>query len=142
MKELILNKTQTKTFAINLAKELLEAKTLCLKGDLGAGKTFLSSEVIKFLIDDSNANITSPTFNIVNIYNNKNGKSIYHFDFYRLKHFEELENIGFFDALFNHICIIEWWNVFESELKNYLQKAIFLDILYLSNSKRKFIYVK
>jgi tRNA threonylcarbamoyladenosine biosynthesis protein TsaE len=142
MKELILNKTQTKTFAVNLAKELLEMQTLCLKGDLGAGKTFLSSEMIKFLIDDSDANITSPTFNIVNIYTSKNGKSIYHFDFYRLKNFEELENIGFFDALLNHICIIEWWNVFESELKNYLQKAIFLDILYLSNSKRKFIYVK
>ena len=140
MKELILTKTEVSPFAKTIAEELLQKNILCLTGDLGAGKTFFSSKVIQLLTGDDTLLVTSPTFSIVNIYNSKNQKSIYHFDLYRIKTIEELENIGFFEALNEGVCIIEWWNIFENELKNYLQNAIFLDIKYVSKDKRKFIY--
>ena len=141
MKELILTKTEVPPFAKIIAEELAYKNILCLTGDLGAGKTFFSSKVIQLLTGDEALSVTSPTFSIVNVYNTKNEKSIYHFDLYRIKTLKELESIGFFEALNEGICIIEWWNIFESELKNYLKNAIFLDIKYINKNKRKFIYV-
>ncbi len=68
--------------------------------------------------------VLSPTFNLVYSYDSKKGE-IFHFDLYRLKSVEELENIGFFDALKNGICLIEWPEIAEKYLqKNYLEIEI------------------
>ncbi len=140
MKELILTKAEVQSYSKEISLKLLENKILCLRGGLGAGKTFFASKVIQNLTQDITLNITSPTFSIVNVYNTKDGKSIHHFDFYRLKSFKELENIGFFDSIEQAICIIEWWDMFELQMKKILQNAIFIDILNVSSTKRKFVY--
>ena len=59
----------------------------------------------------------SPTFNLVYSYDTKKGE-VFHFDLYRLKSADELENIGFFDALKNGICLIEWPEIAAEFLKN------------------------
>jgi tRNA threonylcarbamoyl adenosine modification protein YjeE len=50
---------------------------------------------------------------------------VFHFDLYRLKSAEELENIGFFDALQSGICLIEWPEIAADFLtKNYREIEI------------------
>ena len=134
-KEFIISKSEVKNLAKEILPKIIERKILCLTGDLGAGKTFFSSEIIKLLTENEIQNITSPTFNIVNVYNISNEKSIHHFDLYRLKTPEELENVGFFESLDEGICIIEWPEI----AKNFLKNAFYVDISYIENkNKRKF----
>lgn len=83
-----------------------------LKGNLGTGKTSFSKALLKELgyVDE----VSSPTFNIVNTYNFE-GKTVYHFDLYRIKRVEELEEIGFMDYLDSkHVCLIEWPEIVEA----------------------------
>jgi len=56
---------------------------LCLKGDLGAGKTTFSKAVFSVLgvIDE----VQSPTFSLVNEYHNEEGDSFFHFRFLQNK---------------------------------------------------------
>lgn len=83
---------------------------ILLSGDLGAGKTSLTKYIAKLF--GITSEITSPTFNIVKEYKTKNKvfKNFYHFDVYRIKEIEELDNIGFSEYLYKDgsICIIEW----------------------------------
>jgi tRNA threonylcarbamoyladenosine biosynthesis protein TsaE len=86
-----------KDFAKNLNATFRIQKVICLSGTLGAGKTFFAKEFIGALLQEKQE-ITSPTFNLLNVYDSIVGE-IYHFDLYRLKSADELENIGFFDAI-------------------------------------------
>jgi tRNA threonylcarbamoyladenosine biosynthesis protein TsaE len=53
--------------------------------------------------------VTSPTFNIVNEYLDKNGNSLYHFDFYRIKSESEAFDLGYENYLYSgNYCFIEW----------------------------------
>lgn len=95
-----------------------------LKGSLGAGKSFFAREFINALCT-SPINVPSPTFNLVYSYDTKKGE-VFHFDLYRLKNVAELENIGFFDAIKNGICLIEWPEIAQTFLpENYLEVEIF-----------------
>ncbi len=79
----------------------------CFSGEMGSGKTTLIQEICKHLEVESQ--VSSPSFSLVNEYTCKTGKTIYHFDFYRIKSIEEVYDIGFemyFDS--GHICLIEW----------------------------------
>ena len=95
----------SKNLAIDIASS--GKKIICLDGDLGSGKTTLASFIIKLLLDDEIINVTSPTFNIVQIYNNSKCE-VHHYDLYRLKSFEEALDIGIEESLENAICILEW----------------------------------
>ena len=79
----------------------------CFEGEMGAGKTTFIKEICKILGVEED--ITSPTFSLVNEYKTANGKTIYHFDFYRIRSIEEVYDIGYEDYFFsNNICLIEW----------------------------------
>ena len=83
-----------------------------LKGNLGTGKTSFSKALLKELgyLEE----VSSPTFNIVNTYNFED-KTFYHFDLYRIKRVEELEEIGFMDYLDSkNVCLIEWPEIVEA----------------------------
>lgn len=74
---------------------------------MGVGKTTLIKEICKQLgvID----NISSPTFSLVNEYENTAEEKVYHFDFYRIEDENEAFDIGFEDYLAkNTWCLIEW----------------------------------
>ncbi len=95
-----------------VAKEMLatlqEAPRVWLfRGQMGAGKTTLSKELLKQLGIDQN--VQSPTFSLVNEYQTKSGETVYHFDLYRLKNIQEALAIGIEEYLDSgHICLIEW----------------------------------
>ena len=94
---------------------------IALTGELGSGKTTLSQSIIKKMMNIQD--VSSPTFNIVNEYRDKN-QTVYHFDFYRLEDENELFGIGFDDYLSDKksIMLIEWADKFLDMLpRNYLE---------------------
>ncbi len=95
-----------------VAKEMLatlqEAPRVWLfRGQMGAGKTTLSKELLKQLGIDQN--VQSPTFSLVNEYQTNAGETVYHFDLYRLKNIQEALAIGIEEYLDSgNYCLIEW----------------------------------
>ena len=92
---------------------------LCLKGDLGAGKTTFSKCLFEVLnvIDK----VQSPTFSIVNEYHNSEGDSFYHFDFYRIKNLEEAYDIGYEEYFYSgNLCVVEWPEMIEGLLNSHI----------------------
>ena len=78
------------------AKAVIDAaadeKVWVFQGDMGAGKTTLIKALSNaFSITDQ---VSSPTFGIVNHYENRVGKLFYHFDFYRMDDPTEALDIG------------------------------------------------
>lgn len=82
-------------------------KVWLFEGQMGAGKTTLIKEIYTCLgITDS---ISSPTFSLVNIYQNKEGEEFYHFDFYRIEDEMEAVDIGSDEYFYSgKYCFIEW----------------------------------
>ena len=110
-------------FAKEVANSINDNKVVALYGNLGVGKSFFAKNFINFL-QEIPSEVLSPTFNIVYSYKTKIGE-IFHFDLYRIKHEEELENIGFFEVIKNHIILIEWPQISEKYLpKNCLKITI------------------
>lgn len=95
---------------------LNETPILFLKGNLGAGKTTFAQQLFKRL--QVQQQVTSPTFNIANTYSDIDNKEFYHFDLYRIKHTEELDEFGFYEYIDSgNICIIEWPEIAEAYLQ-------------------------
>ncbi len=117
-------KTTTKTITIAslddlpcAAREflpLLEGHTIfALYGGMGAGKTTLVNAICRLLgVTDPTG---SPTFAIVNEYAlPEPGRSIYHFDFYRIKSLAEVYDIGYDEYFYSgNVCLIEWPELIE-----------------------------
>ena len=118
---------ETSKIGSNLGKLLKGGDIVCLTGDLGTGKTHITKGIAKGLeIDD---NITSPTFNIVNEYENGRLK-LNHFDVYRVSDPDEIYAIGFDDYIFSDaVSVIEWANYIEEILpKEYIHISIEKDL--------------
>lgn len=78
-----------------------------INGEMGAGKTTLVKSICREL--SVTEVVSSPTFSIINEYKTAEGKSIFHFDFYRLKSEVEAFDIGvneYFES--GSICLVEW----------------------------------
>jgi len=107
--------------ASDYARHMERDAVLCLVGDLGSGKTaFVRMLCSKLGIEGT---VSSPSFTILNIY--EGATKIYHFDFYRLSAFEDLEEIGFFDIIEKPgIKIIEWPEIALDFLRDYNAKII------------------
>lgn len=97
---------EMKNFAAELAAGARPGDVFALKGNLGAGKTTFSQFFINSLSEKSQA-VTSPTFNLIQIYKTKKF-DIWHCDFYRLKSDREFENLGIEDAFRSAVTLIEW----------------------------------
>ena len=78
-------------------------------GEMGAGKTTFISALSRMLGVSSDL-AGSPSFSIVNEYrSDTTGRTIYHFDLYRLESAAEAMDIGFEDYLDgDNICLVEW----------------------------------
>ena len=104
-------------FANNLSPRLKQGDIFFLYGEMGVGKTTF----VKFLINNMQlrskkklTEITSPTFNIMNEYD-INSLSIKHYDLYRLKSVDELEDLNIFDENDKAILLIEWPQIIRKE---------------------------
>jgi tRNA threonylcarbamoyladenosine biosynthesis protein TsaE len=104
----VITASPEKTWEIGqLLGKLLDAgDTVCLYGDLGAGKTNFAYGIARGL-EVREQYITSPTFTFVNEYQGR--VPLYHLDLYRLKGPDELENIGFDEYVGSDgVAVIEW----------------------------------
>ncbi|MBO5858317.1 MAG: tRNA (adenosine(37)-N6)-threonylcarbamoyltransferase complex ATPase subunit type 1 TsaE [Clostridia bacterium] len=105
---------ETEKVAFNLANKLPYGKVIAMFGDLGAGKTAFTRGFTKGIGID--CDVSSPTFALVNEYRG-NGKTLYHFDMYRISGWDDLYSTGYFDYLDEGASlIIEWSENIEAVL--------------------------
>lgn len=103
----------TLELAQNLESEKFPNMLICLRGELGSGKTvFVKGFANSMGIDE---NITSPTFNLVKEYQSGD-LPLYHMDVYRLEEGAE-DSIGISDYFNkNGVTIIEWSDIIKDLL--------------------------
>jgi tRNA threonylcarbamoyladenosine biosynthesis protein TsaE len=93
-----------------IAQKIIEAnpeKVILFNGEMGAGKTTLIKALCNYLGIENPT--SSPTFSLVNEYENTSGEVIYHFDVYRLKNQSEALDMGIDEYLYSgNWCFIEW----------------------------------
>ena len=88
---------------------LLQAgDTICLSGDLGAGKTALTRGICRGW--GALEAVTSPTFTLIHEHHRRqNAQTLYHIDCYRLQGSADAWSIGLDDLLHGDgILVIEW----------------------------------
>ncbi len=114
MKIYLENIDEMNEFAKILGSVLKEGDVIDLIGDLGAGKTTLVQGMKK--VFNVKADITSPTFSIVNIYDGD--VKIYHLDLYRFDSPYEIEQLDYMEYFYpeNAITFLEW----SENVKGYL----------------------
>ncbi|ANE32621.1 tRNA (adenosine(37)-N6)-threonylcarbamoyltransferase complex ATPase subunit type 1 TsaE [Campylobacter hyointestinalis] len=84
-----------------IVQKLPKTGVIVLRGDLASGKTTLTKAIVASF--GIKANVTSPTFSIMQNYEN-----IYHYDIYQ-NGFEGLKANGLFENLFEDgLHIVEW----------------------------------
>ena len=89
-------------------EEIGEHTLVAFYAPMGAGKTTFTTAVCKALGVEEDA-ISSPTFAIVNEYRGREGRPIFHFDFYRIDNPAEALDIGLYDYLDSgELCLMEW----------------------------------
>ncbi len=89
----------------NCCSQHKDSFVIYLIGDLGAGKTTLAQNFIKYYGFEK---VKSPTYSLVESYQNDE-INIHHFDCYRLHNPEELEYIGMREYFLDgHIQLFEW----------------------------------
>lgn len=93
--------------AVKLIREAAANRVIIFNGEMGSGKTTFIKAIGHAL--GVKEGMSSPTFSIVNEYDNEAGEKIYHFDFYRLKNELEAYDIGAEEYLDSgSYCLIEW----------------------------------
>jgi len=95
----------TEALAKRLAPLAQRGDVIALAGPLGAGKTAFARAFIRAL--GVAGEVPSPTFTLLQTYEAK-PCALYHFDLYRLKHANELEELGWDDARSHGIILVEW----------------------------------
>jgi hypothetical protein len=97
----------TEALAADLAAALARGDVVALSGGLGAGKTTFARALIRAFVADPGVEVPSPTFTLIQTY--AGGRfPLAHFDFYRLSSADELDEIGFEDALAEGAVLVEW----------------------------------
>ena len=126
-------------FANNLSTELKKGDIFYLFGEMGVGKTTFVKYLIKNLQRTSKkkpTEVTSPTFNIMNEYKISN-IIIKHYDLYRLKSTEELNDLNLFEKNDKSILLIEWPQI----IKNKPNPLIEIFFEYENDYKNRFIKI-
>lgn len=97
-------------------QSLGERRLVAFYGAMGAGKTTFIKAVCDALgVTDV---VNSPTFAIVNeYYSERLAENVFHFDFYRIRHVDEVRDLGFDDYLRSGcFCLMEWPELVEDLL--------------------------
>jgi len=110
----------TISFANDMALILKRGDLITLYGDLGAGKSTFARAVIRALADDNEFDVPSPTFTLVQQYDDIRLATT-HADLYRIAAAEEVYELGLIEALQTGIVMVEW----PEKAKSLLPRASF-----------------
>ena len=131
---------KTEELAKKISKKLKLGHVLFLIGEMGVGKTTF----IRYLINNFQkenklkiTEVTSPTFNLLNEYQIKEIK-INHYDLFRIKSLNEIQNLGLFEDIPNAITLIEWPQKIKPKPKNLIE----LNFEYGNDYKKRTIKIK
>ena len=130
---------KTKELSERFSKLLNKGDIVFLFGEIGTGKTTFIKYLINQLQKKSNEEITeipSPTFNILHEYKVKDLK-ILHYDLYRVKDENELENLGQILDQENALTFVEWPDL----LKNNTSNLISLIFKYEDNLNKRSLII-
>ena len=97
----------TARLAAALAPHLAAGDVVALEGALGAGKTEFARALIRARLGDPTVDVPSPTFTLVQLYDDPSGVTLWHFDLYRLKDSDEVLELGWDDSR-DAVSLVEW----------------------------------
>ena len=106
-----------------ISKKIENGDCIFLIGEIGVGKTTFTRHLINNLQKQKElkeTEVLSPTFNLLYEYDIKDLK-IMHYDLYRIKKAEELDQLGIFNDDKESIKIIEWPDLIQIPLDNKLE---------------------
>src|SRR5690625_3611247 len=120
-----------------LATRLSPGDVVCLKGDLGAGKTYLAKGMAAGLAIDPDS-VQSPTYTLIAEYEGK--LPFYHFDCYRMASPREALEIGAEEYFYGEgVTVIEWPERIAALIP---PEALWISITALDKKTRKFVIGK
>jgi tRNA threonylcarbamoyl adenosine modification protein YjeE len=101
------NEIATAQLMADLALLIGPGDVITLSGDLGAGKTTAARALIRYLANDDDFEVPSPTFTLTQTYELPS-YPLLHADLYRISDSSELEEIGLAPLPEGTLCLIEW----------------------------------
>jgi tRNA threonylcarbamoyladenosine biosynthesis protein TsaE len=121
---------QTQKFGVRIGELAVPGDIFLLMGGLGAGKTCLTQGIAWGL--DIEEYAVSPSFVVIRELHGR--LPLYHIDFYRLDHLEEIAELGLDDYLYgNGVCVVEWA---EKGLSLLPQEHLLIEMSYLADTER------
>ncbi len=125
-------------FAKKISKDISAPFFIGLSGEMGAGKTTFTSALVNSIFDKKEI-VNSPTFSIINLYQQDNIQ-IVHADLFRLETYDDLIFSGIDEYLFNSdsIVIAEWYQKIDFEIPS---PNMLIDIEILSEDERLFTII-
>lgn len=114
--EIVFTIEETEQVARQLLRLAVPGQNIwAFSGEIGAGKTTLIKAICHLL--GAEATVSSPTFSLVNEYEDRKGEPFFHMDLYRLKNIGEALDIGIEEYLYSgQRCLIEWPGLIEDLL--------------------------
>ena len=135
----ISSEKKTEEIAKKINSEISPGDILFLYGEMGVGKTTFVKYIIndlQFKFNEKLTEVTSPTFNIMNEYK-VSDLTIKHYDLYRLKSLEELDNLNLFEKNNKSILLIEWPQIIKKKPTSLIE----LSFVYENDYQNRFIKV-
>ncbi len=127
---------QTRRLGMRLGSLLQKGDLICLKGDLGAGKTTLVQGIAQGW--GSLDPVSSPTFVLVNLYRRPDGVNLYHLDAYRLQNWLEAEDLDLDIMLEQGALIVEWPERIQEALPG---DYLMIRLQYLAEEQRGMVFL-
>jgi tRNA threonylcarbamoyladenosine biosynthesis protein TsaE len=110
-RRLTIQAEETRALGARLGRWARAGDIVACRGALGAGKTTFVQGFAEGLGVGEDDYVRSPTFALVHAYHGR--ILLYHFDFYRLSSYSEVQDIGFEEYLeAGGVVIIEWADKF------------------------------
>lgn len=121
---------ETKNFAKNLWQQYQtyykqKAIVFALSGEMGVGKTIFVKGLAKAM--GLKEIVTSPTFNLQNLYKSNKKTSLIHIDTWRMSNSSEIYDLDFFKGISDKsVLVIEWAEKITNEIRKCKDDAIII----------------
>jgi len=131
----------TRELAEKLTSYFKGGEYIFLYGEMGVGKTtFVKYFINKFQINEQLklTEVTSPTFNLLNVYETNNFV-IKHYDLFRIKKSSEIKDLNIFEKNEKIVTLVEWPQLLKNNNK---AKSIDLLFTYENELKNRRVEIK